>query len=139
MAVSAMSMVLARGWSTSSDHPRTADASHRRRFSRPLAWPSEDRRLVLNIDGPFRSIYPYRVACAEAGSEDLNRGTENRLWDLPGESVCAYPESDMSWLFFAAFRTSVNYRYGGTDKNDRRIQEVLSIKRGRFLDQQHGQ
>lgn len=31
--------VLARGWSTSSGHPRTADAAHRRRFGRPWLDP----------------------------------------------------------------------------------------------------
>ncbi|UKZ81112.1 hypothetical protein TrVFT333_008880 [Trichoderma virens FT-333] len=85
--------VLAQGWSTSSGNPRTADAAHRRRLGRPLAWPREDGRLVRSrrlIGHQAISINPYRVACAEAGSEDLNRGTESRLWVLPDDSVSAY-------------------------------------------------
>ncbi|KAL7954109.1 hypothetical protein V8C34DRAFT_317599 [Trichoderma compactum] len=31
--------VLARGWSTSNNHPRTADAAHRRRFGCPWLGP----------------------------------------------------------------------------------------------------
>ncbi|KAL6786985.1 hypothetical protein J3E68DRAFT_432554 [Trichoderma sp. SZMC 28012] len=74
--------VLARGWSTSSGHPRTADAAHRRRFGRPWLGP---------------------VKIGEAGSKDLNRGTGSGLWDLPSESVCAYPKSNVSWLSLQHF------------------------------------
>ncbi|KAL6794793.1 hypothetical protein GGI42DRAFT_136229 [Trichoderma sp. SZMC 28013] len=105
--------VLARGWSKSSGHPRTADAAHRRRFGCPWLGPVKIGGWCgvcaeWNIDGPFHSIYsyPYRVVCAEAGSEHLNRrGTENRLWDLPGRRICPHlPRFRQVMALVAAFQ-----------------------------------
>ncbi|KAL7931083.1 hypothetical protein V8C35DRAFT_311246 [Trichoderma chlorosporum] len=65
-------------WSTSSVNPRTADAAHRRRFGRPLAGPSD--HTVGQADGRLlhhphltQPCQPYRMACAEASSEDLSK------------------------------------------------------------------